>query len=82
MWTALILSFRTLLRKSNLVQTSYKDQGMVVMRSDVEFSDTGILLHVKKTKTIQCSERVLQIPVNYVDYVDSPGLCAECWARI
>lgn len=66
-WTAIVMSFRTLLRKSNLVQTSYKDQGMVVTRSDVEFTSQGLILHVNKTKTIQCSERVLHVPVNYVN---------------
>lgn len=65
-WTAIILSFRSLLRKSNLVQSSYKEQGMVIRRSDVEFTSQGVILHVKKTKTIQASDRVLHIPVNYV----------------
>lgn len=72
-WAALILSFRTLLRKSNIVQNSYKELGSVVQRSDIEFSATGVLLHVRKSKTIQASERVLHIPVNYVN---CRGLCA------
>lgn len=65
-WTAVVLSFRTLLRKSNLVQNSYKDTGMIVSRSDVEFTSQGLLLHVRKTKTIQSKDRVLTIPVNYI----------------
>lgn len=65
-WTAIVLSFRSLLRKSNLVQTSYKDPGMVIMRSDVEFTSQGVILHVRKTKTIQSADRVLLIPVHYV----------------
>lgn len=72
-WTALILSFRTLLRKSNIVQSSYKDTAMVLMRSDVEFVQEGIILNVRKTKTIQAKEYILRIPVNYVN---KPGLCA------
>lgn len=72
-WAALILAFRSLLRKSNLVQTSYKDDTMIIMRSDVEFSFEGVKLNVRKTKTIQSKEYVLQIPVTYVN---NPPLCA------
>lgn len=71
--TAIVLSFRSLLRKSNFVQNSYKDSGMIIMRSDVKFTSRGIILHVKKTKTIQSSDRVLHIPVHYVS---SMKLCA------
>lgn len=73
MWTAIILSFRTLLRKSNLVQTTYKDPGLVVQRSDVIFNSKGLILQVRKSKTIQNTERVLEVPVFYTK---TPGLCA------
>lgn len=72
-WSALILAFRSLLRKSNIVQTTYKDTGMIIMRSDVEFTLHGIVLNVRKTKTIQANEYVLKIPINYIR---NPGLCA------
>lgn len=72
-WSAIILAFRTLLRKSNIVPSTYKDLGMVLMRSDVEFTDQGLLLNVRKTKTLQSKEYVLQIPVNFCS---SHGLCA------
>lgn len=62
-WAAIILAFRSLLRKSNIVPTTYKDQSMVLMRSDVQFTDRGLLLNVRKTKTLQKREYVLQIPV-------------------
>lgn len=65
MWSAVILSFRTLLRKSNIVQDKLNETGMVVLRSDVEFTTQGIILRVRKTKTIQRKEYVLEIPVNY-----------------
>lgn len=41
MWSAIILSFRTLLRKSNIVQNKLDDTGMVVLRSDVKFTAQG-----------------------------------------
>lgn len=72
-WTALVLAFRTLLRKSNIVQTTYKDDSMIVLRSDVTFSSSGLLIKVRKTKTLQASEYVLEIPVSYTD---CNGLCA------
>lgn len=72
-WSALVFSFRTLLRKSNIVQTSYKDQGMIVLRSDITFNSTGLLVNVRKTKTVQSNEYVLQIPVCFTD---CNGLCA------
>lgn len=65
-WSAIVLSFRTLLRKSNIVQTKLDDLGMVVCRSDVTHTPTGIILNVRKTKTLQKKEYVLQIPVDYV----------------
>lgn len=65
-WSALMLAFRSLLRKSNIVQTNLKETGMVILRSDVEFSSKGVLLKVRKSKTIQCKEYELLIPVNFV----------------
>lgn len=62
MWSAIVLSFRTMLRKSNIVQT---DTGMVILRSDIKFLPTGLLLRVRKTKTLQRREYVLEIPFNY-----------------
>lgn len=72
-WSAVILSFRTLLRKSNIVQTKLGDLGMVVTRSDIEYTPQGIILNVKKTKTLQKREYVLRIPVNYLP---NKNLCA------
>lgn len=73
MWGALMLAFRSLLRKSNIVQTVSGNMDMVLSRADVEFTSDGIILHVRKTKTIQRKEYVLQIPVYYVKTV---SLCA------
>lgn len=65
-WAALILSFRSLLRKSNVVQTVAGKMDMVISRSDVEFTPQGVILNVRKTKTLQRKEYVLQIPVHYL----------------
>lgn len=70
---AVILSFHSLLRKSKLVQSTYKDVGAVVQRSDVIFTSKGLILNVRKTKTIQCKDHVLGVPVFYVN---TPGFCA------
>lgn len=61
-WAALIFSFRSLLRKSNVVQTSLKELSLVVDRSDIIFSPRGMLVKVRKPKTIQC-------PVSYVSHL-------------
>ena len=63
MWCGIVLSFRTLLRKSNLVPETYADVGHVLTRGDVTFTKDGMLLRVRSSKTIQYRERVLEIPV-------------------
>ena len=59
LWLACILCFRGLLRKSNVCEV-----GLAVLISDVEFHDWGVLINVRRTKTISFRERVLQIPFN------------------
>ena len=73
MWCGIVLSFRTLLRKSNIVPDSSDKASHVVKRSDVHFSQDGMTISVRSTKTLQYKERILQIPVNSI-----PGspLCA------
>ena len=66
LWTILITSFRSLLRKSNLVPTSIDNDRHVLLRQDVEVHDWGVMLNVRSTKTLQCSEYVLHIPIYYV----------------
>lgn len=72
-WSALVFSFRTLLRKSNIVQSTLNNLGMAVTRSDIVFNETGLIVNVRKTKTIQAKEYVLQIPVFFTN---CSGLCA------
>ena len=63
MWCAMVLSFRTLLRKSNVVPNSYPDSDQVITRRDVSFSSDGMILKIHSSKTIQHKECVLVIPV-------------------
>ena len=56
-WLSLLLCFRGLLRKSNVVEP-----GMAVLLSDMEVTPWGVMLNVRRTKTITCKERVLSIP--------------------
>lgn len=65
-WAAIMLGFRTLLRKANLVQEKLTDIGDIVLRSDIEYTPTGVILN-RKTKTIQKREYVLRIPVSYIN---------------
>ena len=62
-WLAVLLCYRGLLRKSNVVE-----EGLAVRVSDVTFHPWGLLLLVRHTKTISFSERVLEIP-----FVSLPG---------
>lgn len=62
-WCALCLSFRCLLRKCHFTSSPH-----MLLRSQVEFTDYGILLSIASSKTIQFRERVVGIPI-----VESPG---------
>ena len=56
-WLALVLCFRGLLRKSNVVE-----QGLALLLSDVEITAWGVIINLRRTKTITCKERILSIP--------------------
>lgn len=51
----------------------------MVMRSQIDFTDYGIMVNINSSKTIQFKERVLRIPV-----VESPGsiLCPVRWLKV
>ena len=57
LWCAILLCFRGLLRKSNVVE-----EGLALLVADVCFFPWGVLIRVKRTKTISFGERVLEIP--------------------
>lgn len=69
-WTALVTCFRGLLRKSSVCQGPN-----CITRSDITFMDWGVMISIRKSKTIQFSERVHVVPVSRV----SGPLCAASW---
>lgn len=60
-WLMLLAGFRGLLRKSNLCEPNY-----AVCVQDVEFFDWGVVLSVRKSKTITFGERVFKAPFTRV----------------
>jgi len=74
MWCCLVTSFRSLLRKSNLVPTSSNDTtGHYMRRGSVKFYPWGMMLRISSSKTIQFGQREHLVPITYT--ADSP-LCA------
>ena len=69
-WAALVVGFFGFLRKSTLLPISNPKPGdACIRRCDLDMPDNHtVVLYIKKTKTIQCNERVLIMP-----YVASPG---------
>ena len=70
-WVIVLLAFRTLLRKSQFVSAHSDDQEHLLRVRDLTFTDWGCSLHISSSKTIQFSERNLDIPIN----VSSKPLC-------
>ena len=73
-WACIVTSFRSLLRKSNLVpESSLKLKGHYLRRGAVAFEQWGVMLSISSSKTIQYGQRTHQVPV-----VFAPGspLCA------
>ena len=60
-WLALILCFRGLLRKSNVVEV-----GLALCLQDVQWHTWGVSLSIRRTKTISFKERVLYIPFSII----------------
>lgn len=73
-WCAICLSFRCLLRKSH-----FTDSPHMLTRSQIEFTEYGMILNITSSKTIQFKERIVRIPI-----VESPGsiLCPVRWMKI
>ena len=73
LWSVVITSFRSLLRKSNLVHNGSQQSDHVLLRSEVDVHSWGVLLHIGSTKTLQYKQYVLDIPIVYVP---NKALCA------
>lgn len=64
MWCCIVISFRTLLRKSNLLPEGVgKGEEHVIKRKDVTKTIHGYNIYVYSLKTIRNRSRVLKIPV-------------------
>ena len=68
---AMLLSFRALLRKGHVTESEER-----LLRKDITFHPWGIMIAVRKSKTIQYKEKVHRIPVAKVRNID---LCAVHW---
>lgn len=74
LWCSIGLSFRSLLRKSNILPDKASEIGDHVVRfRHVKWTSYGCCLDVVSTKTIQCKEQVLRIPITRVS---GSKLCA------
>lgn len=66
MWTCLVTSFRSLLRKSNLVpSTARETEGHFLRRDAFTFHTWGVMLRVSSSKTIQYGQRVHLVPITF-----------------
>ena len=65
MWCALLIGFFGFLRKSNLVPPSLAafEPGTHLSRATILRTPYGLMITLKKTKTVQCGERLIQIPI-------------------
>ena len=64
-WAAALLMFFAMLRRSNVLPLSPSqfDPRRMLRRSDVIFNQQGTLIHIRWSKTIQFSQRVLYLPL-------------------
>lgn len=65
-----MFSFRTLLRKCNIVPSPNTDH--TLSRADIKFTVSGMLVTVGSSKTLRYKERTLQIPIYYAK---DPAFC-------
>lgn len=63
-WTGILFLYRSLLHKGHIFSGEFDTN--LLKRSEVEFTDYGLLISVNPSKTIQFSERKVLIPVCYV----------------
>ena len=67
-WAACLVGFFSIFRKSNLLVPSLSrfDPSKHLCCSDVVFSNTGVILSFRWSKTIQFRQRILQIPLPHL----------------
>ena len=70
---ALLLSFRALLRKQQVTESD-----AMLTREDITFYKWGLMVRVRKSKTIQFKQKELLIPITKVK---DDRLCAVSWVK-
>lgn len=70
LWTAIMFSFHTLLRKSNIVPCP--NTSHTLCRSDITFTSKGMVVVIGSSKNLKYKQRQLQIPVFFVS---DPAFC-------
>ena len=64
MWALFLVAFFTFLRKSNLVPDNPRQiSPKVITRANLVFTPSGANIHVSASKTIQCHQRALVLPI-------------------
>ena len=64
MWALFLVAFFTFLRKSNMVPDNTRQiSAKVITRAHLVFTSSGANIHVSATKTIQCQQRSLVLPI-------------------
>ena len=71
-WLIVLVSFRSLLRKSHFVAMSSDDQEHLLRVGDLSFESWGCKLNIASSKTIQFKQRTFDIPISR----STPPLCA------
>ena len=64
-WAIIVIGFLTFFRKSNLIPDAKDEYDPIkqLSRGAITFDDTLAILTVKWTKTIQCRQRKVQVPL-------------------
>lgn len=77
-WSAIIFSFRTLLRKSNFLPDSSNYNPHLISRDDVKFFDDYMVIRVSTSKTDRSGGK----PTSMIVYkTDKRPLCAFTWLQ-
>ena len=75
LWSAIILTFRSMLRKSNIVPDGQSDEH-VIRRGDVVVIKNGIMLKVRSSTTLRHGDRIVNIPIFFCK--SKPFCAASC----
>lgn len=63
LWSLFLTAFFTLARKSNLVSTDSRSNQRQLLRGDIFPLNGTLVVQFRWTKTIQCGQRVLRVPL-------------------